>query len=677
MAGTSSKARIALLISPIIVLAVALSPLSSASAGEPDPFKPAKAKGPEATFHFNAYGPSPNDDVVLSWGEQTLATVRATKATPPVVARALAVVHTAMYDAWAAYDAKALGTRTGGSLRRPASEHTANYKSMAMSYAAYRVLLDLFPSRAGDISGFMTALGYDAADTSTDPATPQGIGNLVAAAVLEFRHADGSNQLGNLNGGAPYSDWTGYQPVNSWNRVNDVYRWQPLCVPTPPRGTTSCAGTVQTFTTPHWGRVTPFALTRPDQFGPPPLARSELPAEAKELVDIQDGLEDDDKTIVSYWADGPGSETPAGHWAMIAAAASRAAGTNLDGNVKLFFALTNGLLDSSIATWNAKRVRDSVRPITYIRWLYAGKNIKGWAGPGKGIVSMDGSNWIPYQAPGSVTPPFAEYTSGHSGFSGASAQVFHRFAGTDAFRAALSVTVPAGSSTIEPKLVPRYDTTLVFKSFLDAAESAGKSRLYGGIHFEQADDNGRALGLQVGEAVWARALTYFNGTAVVPTTSPTATVAPTSTAPTATVAPTATAPTATVAPTTTAPTTTAPTTTAPTTTVAPTATPTVTVAPTTTAVSRLAEVQAAVADLSAAIGEQVNAGQLAPSSAEELRGKVDKIGEAARAGDWAKARDYAAEVRARLGKYLDAGTVTATGYQVLIARLNVVDDALS
>ena len=81
--------------------------------------------------------------------------------------------------------------------------------------------------------------------------------------------------------------------------------------------------------------------------------------------------------------------------------------------------------------------------------------------------------------------------------------------------------------------------------------------------------------------------------------------------------------------------------------------------------------------MSAAIGEQVNAGQLASSSAEELQGKVDKIAEAARTGDWAKARNYAAEVRERLGKYLDAGTVTATGYQVLIARLNVVDDALS
>src|SRR5918993_1063497 len=198
----TSKARIALLISPIIVLAVALSPISSALAGEPDPFKPARVKGPEATFHFNVYGPSSNDDVVLSWGEQTLATVRATKAAPPVVARALAVGHTAMYDAWAAYDAKALGTRTGASLRRPSGEYTANYKSMAISYAAYRVLLDLFPSQATNISGFMTSLGYDPGDTSTDPTTPQGIGNTVAKAVLDFRHDDGANQLGDRNGGA-------------------------------------------------------------------------------------------------------------------------------------------------------------------------------------------------------------------------------------------------------------------------------------------------------------------------------------------------------------------------------------------------------------------------------------------------------------------------------------------
>lgn len=570
----TTNARIALLISLIVTLAVSISPVPSqlaALAGdkEPAPPKPAKPKGPASTFNFNQYGPSPYDDVVLRWDEETLTAVRATKPPPTVVARSLGIVHTAMYDAWTAYDAKALGTRLGDSLRRPSSEWTANYKSMAISYAAYRALLDLFPSRASDFSGFMTALGYDPGDTSTDPTTPQGIGNLAAKAVLDFRHTDGANQLGDYNGGAPYSDWTGYAPVNAWNRVSDVYRWQPLCVPTPPPGATSCAGSAQRFATPQWGRVTPFALTKPDQFGPPPMDRSELPTEAKQLLDTQADLDDLEKTIAYYWADGPGSELPPGHWAMIAAAASRAAATSLDGNVKLFFALANGLLDASIATWQAKRVQDTVRPITYIRWLYAGKKVKGWAGPGKGIVSIDGSAWIPYQEPGVVTPPFAEYTSGHSAFSGASSQVFTRFAGTDVFKAALSVTIGAGSSTIEPKLVPSANTTLSFKSFTDAANSAGLSRRYGGIHFEQGDLNGRTLGSQIGDAAWAKALTYFNGTAVVPTTTTTTT---TTIAPTTTVAATTTttAPTTTEAPTTTdAPTTTeAPTTTmeAPTTT---------------------------------------------------------------------------------------------------------------
>jgi hypothetical protein len=559
----ATSTRITLLISLAVILAAILSPIPSAVAGdkEPAPPKPAKPKGPASTFHFNQYGPSDSDDVVLRWDEQTLAAVRATKPAPAVVARALAVVHTAMYDAWAAYDAKALGTRTGSSLRRPSSEWTANYKSMAISYAAYRVLLDLFPSQATNISGFMTALGYNPSDTSTDPTTPQGIGNTVAQAVLDFRHADGANQLGDYNGGAPYSDWTGYKPLNDWNRVSDVYHWQPLCVPTPPPGATSCSGTVQRFATPQWGKVTPFALTKPDQFGPPPMDRSELPTEAKQLVDTQADLDDVEKAIAYYWADGPGSELPPGHWAMIAAAASRAAGTSLDGNAKLFFALANGLLDASIATWQAKRVQDTVRPITYIRWLYAGKKVKGWAGPGKGIVSIDGSAWIPYQEPGVVTPPFAEYTSGHSAFSGAASQVFTRFAGTDVFKAALSVTIAAGSSTIEPKLVPAANTTLSFKSFTDAANSAGLSRRYGGIHFEQGDLNGRTLGSQIGDAAWAKALTYLNGTAVVPivTTTTTTTAPPTTVAPTTTEAPTTTvAPTTTEAPTTTteAPTTT-------------------------------------------------------------------------------------------------------------------------
>jgi hypothetical protein len=254
---------------------------------------------------------------------------------------------------------------------------------------------------------------------------------------------------------------------------------------------------------------------------------------------------------------------------------------SLDANVKVFFALGNAVLDVSIATWNAKCIQDTVRPITYIRWKYKGTKIKGWLGPGKGLGDIDGGSWIPYQEPGFVTPPFAEYTSGHSAFSGAASEVFTGFAGTDTFKTALLVMMPAGTSTIEPNLVPRDNTGFRFTSFTDAADQAGWSRRYGGIHFEDGDLNGRTLGHQIGKVVWAKAVTFFNGTAVVPTTTTTSTTTSTTGASTTTTAPTTTAgPTTTDTPTTTG----VPTTTeAPTTTTEIPTTTTTTEAPTTTA----------------------------------------------------------------------------------------------
>ncbi len=86
-----------------------------------------------------------------------------------------------------------------------------------------------------------------------------------------------------------------------------------------------------------------------------------------------------------------------------------------------------------------------------------------------------------------VTPPFAEYTSGHSAVSAAASQVFTRFVGTDKFKVALTTTVRRGTSTIEPGLVPAKDTVLKFASFSDAANQAGMSRRYGGLHFQDGD----------------------------------------------------------------------------------------------------------------------------------------------------------------------------------------------
>src|SRR5256712_463691 len=137
---------------------------------------------------------------------------------PPMVARALAVVHTCVYDAWAAYDRRAIGTRLGAALRRPHREHTRVNKEIAISFAAYRAAVDLFPGdRLTVFDPLMRSLGHDPNNTSTDATTPVGVGNLAARAVLEFRHRDGANQLGDEAGGiagVPYSDYSGYKSPN-------------------------------------------------------------------------------------------------------------------------------------------------------------------------------------------------------------------------------------------------------------------------------------------------------------------------------------------------------------------------------------------------------------------------------------------------------------------------------
>src|SRR5439155_25372346 len=105
----------------------------------------------------------------------------------------------------------------------------------------------------------------------------------------------------------------------------------------------------------------------------------------------------------------------------------------------------------------------------------------------------------------------AEYSSGHSNFSADGAEILRLFPGSDRFGA--SVTFAAGSSVVEPGIAPARDVTLSWETFSDAADQAGMSRRYGGIHFEQGDLDARATGRLAGRAAWAKAQTYFSGTA--------------------------------------------------------------------------------------------------------------------------------------------------------------------
>jgi hypothetical protein len=316
--------------------------------------------------------------IVIEWNEAFLQGVRDSKLGPPMVARALAVGHTCMYEAWAAYDHKAVGILLGGALRQPPARRSLANKERAISFAAYRAAADLFPaSKSSVFDPLMQRLGYDPGDLSADTSTATGIGNLAATAVLDFRHRDGANQLGDEPGGVPgmpYSDYTGYAPVNGPmdirvpfdpTLVQDPNAWQPLRY-------LDASGNVVTpaFVGAQWQRVTPFALGSPSQLrsanGPARYGSVEYRAQAQALLELSSDLNDERKMIAEYWADGPHSELPPGHWNLFAQFVSRRdqhgadeRGVNRD--VKLFFALTNAIFDAGICAWDNKCQFNSVR----------------------------------------------------------------------------------------------------------------------------------------------------------------------------------------------------------------------------------------------------------------------------------------------------------------------------
>jgi PAP2 superfamily len=460
--------------------------------------------------------------VVLRWDSIEIAESRTAKVPAPAIARSLAVLHTCMYDAWAAYDDRAVGTQLAGALRRPPSERTEANKEKAISYAAYRALSDLFPADINTVyKPLMKELGYDPHDNSTDIETPQGIGNVACAAVLEYRHHDRSNQLGDLAPGA-YSDWTHFRAVNMPGSVPvslpsthpiDANHWQPLMYVN-----ASGESVTQMFIGAHWSEVTPFALTKGDEFrasaqfaGPALYGSKEYEDQARELIDLSASLTDRQKMIAEYWSDGPNTAQPPGHWIELAEFVSARDHHTLDEDVKMFFALSNAMFDTGIAAWDMKRTYDSIRPITAIPLLFNGKKIRAWGGPGRGTVEIEGSQWLPYQPATFPTPPFPDYVSGHSAYSAAAAFILKLWTGSDRF--GYSVILPAGSSKIEPGITPALPVTLSYATFTDAAEEAGMSRRYGGLHFRRADLDGRVLGRLVAEKAWSRAQAYFNGTA--------------------------------------------------------------------------------------------------------------------------------------------------------------------
>jgi PAP2 superfamily len=448
-------------------------------------------------------------NAAIAWNETLIQAIRSGTLAPPMVARAIAMVHTAMYDAWTAFDARALPSQPLGKASFSSPVNSLN-KEIATSFAAYRLLVDLYPAQQTLFDAQMASLGLNPANNSVGLNSPEGIGNLAAANLMAFRHTDGSNQKGTLAPGA-YADYTGYAPVNgpgsitSMGAIDNPNRWQPL---------TFSNGRTPGFITPHWTNVKGFALTSGSQLRPqvslPQFGSAAYKDQADEVIGYTANLNDQQKVIAEYWANGPGSETPPGHWCLFAQQVSARDGHSLDKDIKLFMMLGNALLDSSIVCWDCKRHYDSPRPITAIRTLYQGQTIKGFINNTTGVGDMPGELWLPYQLSTFITPPFAEFTSGHSTFSAAGAEILRLFTGSDQFGG--SYTAAPGSMTQQVG-VPSASVTLSWNTFTAAAEEAGMSRLYGGIHFMAGNTNGKSSGRLVADQVWAKAQAMFVGQA--------------------------------------------------------------------------------------------------------------------------------------------------------------------
>ena len=543
--------------------------------------------------------------VARVWNEALLHTIQRDTPAPTVHARNLFHVSGAMWDAWAAYDSRADGWLVREKLE---ADDVEEARETAISFAAYRLLLHRYSYASGlqetfdELVDTIEGLCYRLDYVETEGDSPAALGNRIAAAYISRGRDDGANEE------LRYANPT-YKPANPplvveepGTEMRDPNSWQPLAlarvmaqngIPQP--------GSVQSFIGAHWGHVRGFALPVSDKGvpldpGPPPrfdagsggafkrdglavLRRSaDLDPRDGASVDIGPGAlggnslgtndghghdvnpatgkpyapnvvprGDYARALAEYWADGPRSETPPGHWNAVANEVSdspgfvrRIAGRGdevgrLEWDVKLYLALNGSVHNAAVAAWGLKGHYNSARPISIIRYLgernllptvpglverRRGETfVRAWAGFPKhpatqasGVLWIRAVDWVPYQLPTFVTPAFAGYVSGHSTFSRAAAEVLTAFTGSSFFPGGLyEVPVPRGHLKIENG--PSRDLTLQWATYFDAADAAGTSRLWMGIHVPADDFAGRRVGAECGKSAWERAEQHFEGTA--------------------------------------------------------------------------------------------------------------------------------------------------------------------
>ena len=329
----------------------------------------------------SSIGTPANADVVTDWNNAALDAIRAERTAPPIASRNLAILHVSIYDAVNGI------ARTHERYLVPSVVPRSASRPAAASAAAHRALVNLFPANASNFDALHAAI---LAGIPDGPHKRVGIiwGEFVASVILAVRANDGSNAAVPPPGGSGPGVW----------------------VPTPPA--------FLPYLLPQWGFVVPFGMSSSSQFrppGPPSLDSQQYAADYKEVKELGAAVgsmrTEEQTEIALFWADGAGTETPPGHWNSIAQVLAAAQGNTLEENARLFALLNIAMADAAICAWDAKYTFDFWRPVTAI--AFAEPQL----------------NWMSFI----VTPPFPDYTSGHSTFSAAAATVLPLFYGTEDF----------------------------------------------------------------------------------------------------------------------------------------------------------------------------------------------------------------------------------------------------
>lgn len=583
------------------------------------------------------------------WNEQNLDAIRIDFPDPTKHARNLFHTSVAMWDTWAAFDTQATGyihRELATSVDVEAARHEA------ISYAAYQLLKSRYADSVNAnttlarIEILMDQLGYDTSISTTVGTSPAALGNRVAAAILNFTSWDGWDDETTFLGST-------YAPLNDPLPVDEVgitmaypNHWQPLFFEEAITQNGIPTDITQTFLGASWGLVRPFALLPVDGSdlfidpGEPPKWGTASEAAFKDgnldvirysslldpsnstMIDISPGSygnntlglndgtghalnpstgapypqnlvshADLGRVLAEFWADGPESETPPGHWNVLANEVAdhpdferRFMGVGdelapLEWDVRTYFVINAALHDCAVAAWGCKRVYDYVRPISSIRYLcslgqstnasgpsyhaggipletdlvevitasssasgerhehlsdHIGKiAIYAWLGEvadpenqSGGVGWILGEAWLPYQRSTFVTPAFAGYVSGHSTFSRAAAEVMTRLTGSEFFPGGMATFTAHQNEYLAFENGPSTNIELQWATYFDAADQAGLSRLYGGIHVPVDDGPGRIMGSQCGIQAWDEAIKYFDGSIYEEDLNPQLTVNP-------------------------------------------------------------------------------------------------------------------------------------------------------